>query len=379
MVFCPNRKEPYSMAASHSFASGSPAVVTQKSMRGVKVGVSGVCKSFGPTLAADSIDLNIRDGEFLTLLGASGCGKTTLMRMIAGFERPNAGRIAIDGRDVTALPPRDRHLGMVFKQYSLFPHMTVAENVAFGLRAQRVNAPDVTVRVNEMLELVQLPHVRDKRPGHLSGGQQQRVALARALATRPSVLMLDEPLGALDLKLRRQLQVELKRIHRETGTTFLFVTHDQEEALHMSDRIAVMRGGRIEQLDVPQIIYERPVNDFVADFVGDISFLRGIYDSAQGAFVLEGGARLPLHLDRVAGPARLAIRPEQVRLVDEADGSLEAVVADVVPETGSTRVHLVLVDGQALQARLLGFGAATLTRGQQVRALVAQVATVFDV
>lgn len=365
------------MAASLSIASLSAPTVSQDPIRGVKVAVRGVCKRFGPTLAADHIDLDIRDGEFLTLLGASGCGKTTLMRMIAGFERPDAGRIAIDGHDVTMLAPRDRHLGMVFQQYSLFPHMTVAENVAYGLRAQRMPEADVANRVNEMLELVQLPHVRDKRPGHLSGGQQQRVALARALATRPSVLMLDEPLGALDLKLRRQLQGELKRIHRETGTTFLFVTHDQEEALHMSDRIAVMRGGRIEQLDAPQTIYSSPVNDFVADFVGDISFLRGRHDPAAGVFVLEGGACLPLKLDRAEGPARLAVRPEQVSLVD-AEGSVEAVVADVVPETGSTRVHLMLPGGQALQARLLGFEAASLVRGQQVKALVGAVSTVFD-
>ncbi|HVR53039.1 MAG TPA: ABC transporter ATP-binding protein [Pseudorhodoferax sp.] len=347
---------------------------------GTKVAVRGLCKRFGPTLAADHIDLDIRDGEFLTLLGASGCGKTTLMRMIAGFERPDRGQIHIDGRDVTALAPRARHLGMVFQQYSLFPHMSVAENIGYGLRAQRVPEADVRERVAQMLDLVQLPQVRDKRPGQLSGGQQQRVALARALATRPSVLMLDEPLGALDLKLRRQLQAELKRIHRETGTTFLFVTHDQEEALHMSDRIAVMRGGRIEQLAAPQAIYQHPVSDFVADFVGDISFLRGRCDPAAGLFHVEGGGSVPLQSARAPGPARLAVRPEQVQLAGGAGGAdaLDAVVSDVVPETGSTRVHLRLAGGQALQARLLGFGAAALAPGQAVQARVAGCDTVFD-
>lgn len=360
-----------------SLSMFASATSTRAAASGVKVSVRGVCKRFGPTIAADRIDLDIRDGEFLTLLGSSGCGKTTLMRMIAGFEQPDAGRIAIGDRDVTDLPPRARRLGMVFQQYSLFPHMTVAENIAYGLQAQRATRAKVSARVDEMLVLVQLPQVGNKRPGQLSGGQQQRVALARALATRPSVLMLDEPLGALDLKLRRQLQTELKRIHRETGTTFLFVTHDQEEALHMSDRIAVMRGGRIEQLADPQSIYLRPVNDFVADFVGDISFLRGRHDPALGLFHLEGGGHLPMVSDRAEGPARLGVRPEHVSLA-ASDVGLEATVTDVAPETGSTLVHLALAGGQALQARLLGYGSATLVRGQSVRVCVAPSGSVFD-
>ncbi|HTN64818.1 MAG TPA: ABC transporter ATP-binding protein, partial [Burkholderiaceae bacterium] len=227
-------------------------------MNNAKVSVRQLVKRYGATTAADHIDLDILNGEFLTLLGSSGCGKTTLMRMIAGLETADSGAVVIDGREVTHLPPRQRRLGMVFQQYSLFPHMTIGENVGYGLRAQRTPESQIKARVDEMLELVQLPHLRDRKPGQLSGGQQQRVALARALATRPSVLMLDEPLGALDLKLRRQLQSELKRIHRETGSTFLFVTHDQEEALFLSDRIAIMRGGKIEQLASPQDIYLRP-------------------------------------------------------------------------------------------------------------------------
>ncbi len=330
-----------------------------------KVTARGLLKRFGTTVAADRIDLDIRDGEFLTLLGASGCGKTTLMRMIAGFEPPDAGRIAIDGRDVTDLPPRARRLGMVFQQYSLFPHMTVADNIAYGLRAQGAPAADVAARVTAMLELVQLPQVRDRRPAQLSGGQQQRVALARALATRPSLLMLDEPLAALDLKLRRQLQSELKRIHRETGTTFLFVTHDQEEALHLSDRVAVMRNGRIEQLGDPQSVYLRPVNEFVADFIGDISFLDGHYDAA-GQFELAGGDRVAAPLALPAGSARLALRPEQVVLTDASAG-LAAMITDVAPETGSTLLGLRLAGGQRLLSRVLGLPSRALAPGQPVR------------
>ena len=330
-----------------------------------KVSARGLTKRFGATLAANRIDLDVRSGEFLTLLGASGCGKTTLLRMIAGFEWPDAGRIAIDGHDVTELPPRARRLGMVFQQYSLFPHMTVADPLPSGLRGGGARRPHVAARVAAMLELVQLPQVRERRPSQLSGGQQQRVALARALATRPSLLMLDEPLAALDLKLRRQLQVELKRIHRETRTTFLFVTHDQEEALHLSDRVAVMRGGRIEQLDEPQSVYQRPVNDFVADFIGDISFLEGHYDAA-GGFELPTGPRVATPLERTAGPARLAVRPEQVVLTD-APGALPALVAEIAPETGSTLLALRLACGQRLLARVLGLPSRALVAGQAVR------------
>ena len=355
-------------------ASASTAAHTDAA---VKVSVRCVTKRFGATLAADHIHLDIRDGEFLTLLGASGCGKTTLMRMIAGFERPDGGRIHIDGRDVTDLPPRARHLGMVFQQYSLFPHMTVAENIAYGLKAQRIDADRMAQRVQEMLELVQLPQVSERRPGQLSGGQQQRVALARALATRPSVLMLDEPLGALDLKLRRQLQTELKRIHRETRTTFLFVTHDQEEALHLSDRIAVMRGGQIEQLADPATLYTHPVSEFVADFIGDISFLAGRHEPSTRTFHLGDSLSVPVHLARPEGPARLAVRPEQVQLSERA-GALRATVREVVPETGSTLLHLELGDRQPLLARVLGLPQGRSLLGQQVRVTLDNCSLAFD-
>ncbi|NLC35402.1 MAG: ABC transporter ATP-binding protein [Alcaligenaceae bacterium] len=335
-------------------------------MRKNKVSVHSLAKRYGSTIAADHIDLDIHEGEFLTLLGASGCGKTTLMRMIAGLETADSGSIIIDGADVTHLPPRKRRLGMVFQQYSLFPHMTIEQNIAYGLRAQRMAPAEIDRRVTEMLDLIQLPHVRNHKPGQLSGGQQQRVALARALATRPSVLMLDEPLGALDLKLRRQLQVELKEIHRTTGSTFLFVTHDQEEALYMSDRIAVMRGGRIEQLDTPENIYLNPVNEFVADFVGDVSFLEGEYVPSR-EHVTVGEGKVSCKLNHPGGRIRLAVRPEGAQLVDASEAhALRGVVKEVAQQTGTTLYRVELADGQELKVRVLGVKSAASMIGQPI-------------
>jgi ABC-type Fe3+/spermidine/putrescine transport system ATPase subunit len=342
-----------------------------------KVSVRRLVKRFGATLAADHINLDIQEGEFLTLLGASGCGKTTLMRMIAGFEKPDAGRVEIDGRDVTPLPPRERRLGMLFQQYSLFPHMTVAENIGYGLRAQRVPEAQAAARVAEMLDLVQLPHVRDRRPSQLSGGQQQRIALARALATRPSLLMLDEPLGALDLKLRRQLQNELRRIHRETGTTFLFVTHDQEEALHLSDRIAVMRGGRVEQLADPETVYLRPSSAFVADFIGEVSFLN--VEVEDGGLRLPGGSLLSVALERAKGPARIAVRPEDVAIAQPGDeGALDAVVEQMAYEPGATLYTLRLAGAEEVKARVLGIAASAARPGDRVGLRLGHRLMAFD-
>src|SRR4051812_9071506 len=233
----------------------------------VAIALAGVSKSFGTAPAVNDVTFEIEDGEFFSLLGPSGCGKTTTLRMIAGFETPDSGRVVLEGTDVTAVPANRRPVNMVFQQYALFPHMSIYDNVAFGLKAKRVPREEHAERIAELLRVVSLEGYESRRPKQLSGGQQQRVALARALVNRPAALLLDEPLGALDVKLRKQMQLELKRIQHELGTTFVYVTHDQEEALAMSDRIAVMNGGRVEQLGTPREIYEPPLTSFVADFI----------------------------------------------------------------------------------------------------------------
>lgn len=331
-----------------------------------KVSVQEVAKKFGTVTAADNIDLDIVEGEFLTLLGASGCGKTTLMRMIAGFETVTSGKILIDGKDVTDLAPRHRNLGMVFQQYSLFPHMTVAENVGYGLRARRVESGQEARRVKEMLDLVQLSHLAERKPPQLSGGQQQRVALARALAVGPSVLMLDEPLGALDQKLREQLQDELRRIHRETGSTFLFVTHDQEEALALSDRIAVMKDGQIAQLASPEELYLRPANEYVADFIGKVTFIDGIYHSSEGHVTTADGFVIPAELRCPDGPVRLVVRPENIHLTDEEQG-IPGKLIDIARQTGTTTFQIELQGGQIVRSRRLGFSETSMQPGALVR------------
>src|SRR4051794_33363646 len=234
----------------------------------VEVGLYGVTKRFGPVAAVDNVTIEVARGEFFSLLGPSGCGKTTSLRMIAGFEEPNEGRVVLSASNIVGVPPYRRNVNTVFQSYALFPHLTVADNVAFGLRRKKVSKSDARVRARKYLDLVQLEGYDDRRPAQLSGGQQQRVALARALVNEPAVLLLDEPLGALDLKLRKQMQLELMRIQREVGVTFIYVTHDQEEALVMSDRIAVMSYGHVEQIGYPEDIYERPATRFVAGFIG---------------------------------------------------------------------------------------------------------------
>ncbi len=282
--------------------------------------LEGVSKTFdGRVRAVDGISVSIEAGEFFSLLGPSGCGKTTTLRMIAGFDAPDAGRIHVGGRDITDVPVHKRDMGMVFQSYALFPHRTVAENVAFGLRMRGMDRNAIPARVAGALQQVALTGYEQRRPGQLSGGQQQRVALARAIVIRPAVLLCDEPLGALDRKLRQSMQFELKQLQKELGVTLVFVTHDQEEALAMSDRIAVMNAGRVEQVGTPSEIYDRPRTRFVADFIGEINLFDGKWDG--GRFVTGEGRVLPANLNGAPAGA-IAIRPEKARIVPPADGAI---------------------------------------------------------
>ena len=287
----------------------------------IDVRLIGVTKSFGPDMVAvDHIDLEVLDGEFFSLLGPSGCGKTTTLRMIGGFEEPTSGLIELHGEDVTWLPPYKRNVNTVFQNYALFPHLSIFENVAFGLRRKKVSSDEVKKRVAQMLELVELPGFDQRKPGQISGGQAQRVALARALINRPAVLLLDEPLGALDLKLRKQMQIELKRIQQEVGITFIYVTHDQEEAMTMSDRIVVMNRGRYEQLGSPEDLYERPKTRFVASFLGASNLLHGKVegtDDAYGTVRLDDATTVRVPRAQLEGRTEVdvGVRPEKIRLV----------------------------------------------------------------
>jgi len=284
----------------------------------VDVRLVDVVKKFGEAVAVDHINLEVRDGEFFSLLGPSGCGKTTTLRMIGGFEEPTSGLIELQGQDVTWLPPYQRNVNTVFQSYALFPHLTIYENVAFGLRRRKVKDSEIKGRVTEMLRLVELPGYERRKPTQISGGQAQRVALARALINRPAVLLLDEPLGALDLKLRKQMQVELKRIQQEVGITFIYVTHDQEEAMTMSDRIAVMNQGRYEQLGDPEGLYERPTTRFVAGFLGVSNLLPAIVDGSADGYALatlgDEKIRVPSGLVNGHTNIEVGVRPEKIRL-----------------------------------------------------------------
>jgi spermidine/putrescine transport system ATP-binding protein len=318
-------------------------------------------KRFGSgSPAVDDVSLNVAAGEFLTLLGASGSGKTTTLRMIAGFEHPTSGEILMDGQPLTLLPPFKRPLNTVFQQYALFPHMSVRDNVGYGLRMRKVPRAEIAERVTQALAMVQLGQLGDRAPRQLSGGQQQRVALARALVNRPRVLLLDEPLGALDLKLRKEMQLELKHLNRQLGITFLYVTHDQEEALTMSDRIALMRNGRVEQLSGPREMYEQPRTRYVADFIGETNLLEGQLVDGQtdgrtdGQVLVRVGDTTLLCRIRAdvpaTGPAWLAIRPEHVRpaLADDTMNRLEVTIRDLVFTGVVTRVHTVLRNGASV-------------------------------
>ena len=287
----------------------------------VDVRIDHVTKRFGDLTVVDDLELEIACGEFFSLLGPSGCGKTTTLRMVGGFEEPTAGAIYLGGQDVTDLPPYRRDVNTVFQSYALFPHLNVFENIAFGLRRKKVPESQVETRVRDALRLVDLPSYERRKSSQLSGGQQQRVALARALVNHPKVLLLDEPMGALDAKLRKQMQLELKRIQKEVGITFLYVTHDQEEAMSMSDRIAVMRSGRIEDIGPPEQVYDNPATEFVAGFLGASNLLDGEVKERGGelaTILVEGGSVVRVEASRMTGRGRNAIkvgvRPEKIRI-----------------------------------------------------------------
>jgi spermidine/putrescine transport system ATP-binding protein len=328
----------------------------------VDVRLERVTKRFGDFTAVDDLSLDIRQGEFFSLLGPSGCGKTTTLRMIGGFEEVTAGTIEVGAEDVTDLPPFRRQTNTVFQNYALFPHLSVYENIAFGLRRRKVPAGEIRHQVEFMLKLVELPGYEARRPNQLSGGQQQRIALARALINHPRVLLLDEPLGALDLKLRKQMQVELKRIQSEIGITFIFVTHDQEEAMTMSDRIAVMRHGKIEQLGTPEELYERPRTDFVAGFLGVSNLLDAEVVGKGDPFAelrLRDGTVVRAPTDSLNGSprVRVGVRPEKLRVLAIGDeraeagpgtNALEGTVLDASYMGVSTQYLIETADGHKL-------------------------------
>lgn len=321
----------------------------------------GLTKRFGDVVAVDGVDLTIGDGEFFSLLGPSGSGKTTVLRLIAGFEEPTSGAVLLGGQDVTHSAPHARDLNTVFQDYALFPHMDVRRNVEYGLKVKGVGRSERRQRAMEMLESVQLAHLAERRPEQLSGGQRQRVALARALVNRPKVLLLDEPLGALDLKLREEMQTELKAIQRDVGITFVFVTHDQGEALSMSDRVAVFNHGRIEQADTPQAIYEHPATTFVASFVGTSNLL----DPRRAGSLL--GER-----------AWFSVRPERIRLdgapPSDTDVAVDARVTDVQYHGADCRVRLATRDGERLHATVPSGTASNLALGGDVTAVFPRAA-----
>jgi spermidine/putrescine transport system ATP-binding protein len=330
---------------------------------GGEVRVVDLVKQFAEVTAVDGINLQMPPGEFFSMLGPSGCGKTTTLRMIAGFEQPTSGRILLDGGDMAFTPPHKRNVNTVFQNYALFPHLNVFDNVAFGLRRQRVGKQELRRRVAEALELVQLTGFEKRKPGQMSGGQQQRVALARALVLKPAVLLLDEPLGALDAKLRKALQLELKALQQQVGITFIYVTHDQEEALTMSDRIAVMSDGRVEQVGPPQEVYEEPTTTFVADFLGVSNLMtvtsqgesRGRCKVALGEFALTAANGDV----STTGQTRMVIRPERVHLEPHESGGenrIPGMVERVVYLGNANQVFVSLAHGERIQALVQNTG-----------------------
>jgi putative spermidine/putrescine transport system ATP-binding protein len=341
-------------------------------------------KRYGDALAVDGVDLEVRRGEFITLLGPSGSGKTTTLRMIAGFTLQSSGTVEIDGADMSRVPPYRRDVGMIFQNYALFPHMTAAQNIAFPLEMRRVGRPEIKRRVADALALVKLAGFGDRYPRQLSGGQQQRIAFARAVVFGPRLLLMDEPLGALDRKLREALQLEVMHFSRQLGATVVYVTHDQEEALVMSDRIAIFNNGKIEQLGGGEDLYDRPVSLFVADFIGESNILRGRYegDGDGGGWMTRGSwrwrvgsvsaERAGLH---TGAPAALVVRPERIRIVGSGEeipagaNSVEAAITDVLYLGSDRKYGLALPDGQraAVRQRRDGVGAREWPSGERVR------------
>ena len=324
-----------------------------------QVTLRGAVKHYGEVVALDTFDLEVQEGEFLTLLGPSGCGKTTTLRLVAGFIDPTAGQILIDGEDVTGLPPQKRQIGMVFQDYALFPHLTIGENVGFGLKERGAPKAHILERVSELLELVRLPGVEERYPVELSGGQQQRVALARAVAFPPRVLLMDEPLGALDLKLREAMQYELRRIQQELKITTIYVTHDQHEAMTMSDRIAVMNLGNLIQLDNANDIYTRPKTKFVADFVGKINFLPGQMAGEDGEWAKVDVANSSIRVPKAAGAningeVTVALRPEHLLIGasgsngSNAHNAIQGKITDRIFAGNLLHVSVEVADGNVL-------------------------------
>ena len=333
-------------------------------------------KSFTPgEYVLQGINLKIEQGEFVTLLGSSGCGKTTTLRIIAGLEQPDSGSVWLEGKDVTNLEPNERDVNTVFQNYALFPHMNVADNIGYGLKIRKVSKADIRKKVKEMLELVQLEGYEKRKPAELSGGQKQRVAIARALANNPRVLLLDEPLGALDLQLRRAMQLELKRLQKKLGITFIYITHDQEEAINMSDRIVVMNQGRFEQIGTPDEIYNHPKTSYVATFVGNANILHGIVESAEnenvvidlgcGKISAESGMDKDSAKLQPGEPVTLAVRSENIRLHDRDTKGLPATVLEKTFAGGQLRVTLQLQDHTVLTASRYGIN-TEVKEGQQI-------------
>ncbi|TKK84958.1 ABC transporter ATP-binding protein [Herbidospora galbida] len=325
--------------------------------------IEGVSRKFGNVTALSDVSIDIQQGEFFALLGPSGCGKTTLLRILAGFETPDQGGVRLDGTDLLKLAPHKRPVNLMFQSYALFPHMTVAKNVAYGLERENLPRAEIKARVGEVLEKVGLEPMANRRPAQLSGGQQQRVALARAIVKRPRLLLLDEPLSALDKKVRAEMQLELKRLQHEVGITFVVVTHDQEEAMSLADRIAVMDQGRVEQVDAPVTLYDRPRTYFVADFIGANNLFTGAIRG--GVFSAEGLGPLPSKATTADGSAALAIRPERVRLTEPTPGMVQGVVVDVSFYGGVSHIA-VEVTGLGRKVLAATQGSARITPGTVV-------------